>query len=188
VTADEYDELHWSAYRYAAGEMGDDEGAAFEARLADDQTAREALEQAVELRSAVKHVLSEPAVERRPALLPRVAVWAAALAACVVLAPAAYRFFAERLDRPGGEQAPATANRSPVVAATDSIPLAWAAVRDRADGTTVVDETADWSPELTSTDWPLAVDAPAGEGSAGEIPRWLLAAVAADNDRRKEIP
>jgi hypothetical protein len=188
VTANELDELHWSAYRYAAGEMSDDEGAAFEARLADDQTVREALEQAVELRSAVKRVLSEPAVERRPALLPRVAVWAASLAACVVLAPAALRFFAERLDRPDGKQAGPTANRSPVVAEVDSIPLAWAAVRDRADVETVGAETPDWGAEPTPTDWSLAVDGPVGEGAAGEIPRWLLAAVAADNYRRKENP
>ncbi len=46
-------ELDWSAFCYAAGEMTADEAAAFEARLADDQAAREALARAVELTEVV---------------------------------------------------------------------------------------------------------------------------------------
>jgi anti-sigma factor RsiW len=46
-------ELDWSAFCYAAGEMTADEAAAFEARLADDQGAREALARAVELTQVV---------------------------------------------------------------------------------------------------------------------------------------
>ena len=47
------DQLDWSAFCYAAGEMSAAEAAEFEARLADDQLAREALAQAVELTQAV---------------------------------------------------------------------------------------------------------------------------------------
>jgi hypothetical protein len=46
-------ELDWSAFCYAAGELSADEAAAFEARLADDQSAREALARAVELTQVV---------------------------------------------------------------------------------------------------------------------------------------
>ncbi len=46
-------ELDWSSFCYAAGELSADEAAAFEARLADDQAAREALARAVELAEAV---------------------------------------------------------------------------------------------------------------------------------------
>jgi hypothetical protein len=47
------DDLDWSAFCYAAGELSPDEVAAFEARLADDQAAREALARAVELTDVV---------------------------------------------------------------------------------------------------------------------------------------
>jgi hypothetical protein len=56
-------ELDWSAFCYAAGEMTEAEAAAFELRLADDQTAREALARAVELTQAVATAESlEPVV------------------------------------------------------------------------------------------------------------------------------
>ena len=55
--------LAWEAFRYAAGEMNAAEGEAFEQLLADDQAAREALAEAVELTQAV-HVSyeAEPAM------------------------------------------------------------------------------------------------------------------------------
>jgi hypothetical protein len=46
-------ELDWSAFCYAAGEMNEAEAAAFELRLSDDQSAREALARAVELTQVV---------------------------------------------------------------------------------------------------------------------------------------
>ncbi|MCI0357416.1 MAG: hypothetical protein L0211_02900 [Planctomycetaceae bacterium] len=56
-------ELDWSAFCYAAGEMNAADAAAFEQRLAEDQAAREALARAVELTEAVAAAESlEPAV------------------------------------------------------------------------------------------------------------------------------
>jgi hypothetical protein len=46
-------QLDWSAFCYAAGELSQAESEQFEARLADDQQAREALARAVELTQAV---------------------------------------------------------------------------------------------------------------------------------------
>jgi len=62
----EKNELDWSAFCYAAGEMTESEAAAFEQRLADDQAAREALARAVELTQVVATAESlEPAVALR---------------------------------------------------------------------------------------------------------------------------
>jgi hypothetical protein len=49
LLAGEHDEHDLLAFRYAAGEMRPEEASAFEARLADDQEAREALSRAVGL-------------------------------------------------------------------------------------------------------------------------------------------
>jgi hypothetical protein len=48
-----HNELDWTAFCYAAGELSASEADAFEVRLADDQAAREALARAVELSQAV---------------------------------------------------------------------------------------------------------------------------------------
>ena len=59
-------ELDWSAFCYAAGEMNAAEAAAFELRLADDQAAREALARAVELTQVVASAESlQPVVALR---------------------------------------------------------------------------------------------------------------------------
>jgi anti-sigma factor RsiW len=49
----ESEELDWLAFCYVSGELAGDERTAFENRLADDQTAREAVARAVELTEAV---------------------------------------------------------------------------------------------------------------------------------------
>ena len=57
-----HNELDWTAFCYAAGELTPGESEAFEARLADDQDAREALARAVELGHCVAAAESlEPA-------------------------------------------------------------------------------------------------------------------------------
>ncbi len=48
-----HNELDWTAFCYAAGELSAPDAEAFELRLADDQAAREALARAVELTQAV---------------------------------------------------------------------------------------------------------------------------------------
>ncbi|HEY2415781.1 MAG TPA: hypothetical protein VGI40_26310 [Pirellulaceae bacterium] len=49
MTTDNSNDLDWLAFSYAAGELNPTEAEQFELRLADDQTAREALARAVEL-------------------------------------------------------------------------------------------------------------------------------------------
>src|SRR5262245_46700476 len=52
-TPENTNELDWTAFCYAAGELSADESAAFENLLGEDQAAREALARAVELTQAV---------------------------------------------------------------------------------------------------------------------------------------
>lgn len=68
MTTDKHD-LDWLAFRYAAGELENAECEQFEARLADDQTAREALARAVDLCQTVHAVESQ----RREYIIPAVA-------------------------------------------------------------------------------------------------------------------
>ena len=63
-------DLDWLAFCYVADELADSDRAAFEARLADDQAAREAVAHAVELTQAVAVMLRERAEPHRPVLAP----------------------------------------------------------------------------------------------------------------------
>lgn len=87
-------DLDWLAFRYIADEMTDDERAAFEARLEQDQPAREAVAGSVELSqtlAAAEHLLESPVVasaDRRAVWWRRVA-WATiagSVAVCITLA------------------------------------------------------------------------------------------------------
>ena len=57
--------LLWHAFRYIADELSADETEQFEARLADDQVAREAVARAVELSQAIATLPTEPVSARR---------------------------------------------------------------------------------------------------------------------------
>jgi len=59
----EWDELHWTAFRYVAGELSDAECALFEERLAAEQPAREAVARAARLAEAI-------ALAESPAAMP----------------------------------------------------------------------------------------------------------------------
>lgn len=54
-----YDDQAWLAFRYVADELTAEEASTFELRLAEDQAAREAVAQAVELSAAVKLAIGE---------------------------------------------------------------------------------------------------------------------------------
>ncbi len=82
---------NWEAFRYVSGEMPEEDRRAFELRLPDDASLCDAVEQAVELNEAI--CLASRAivdVPPRPStwdtLCRRPEAWAAALAACVLLA------------------------------------------------------------------------------------------------------
>jgi len=93
-------ELDWLAYQYVAGEFSHAERDSFEERLAIDQAAREAVAAAVELSSACRaafaadsvrpaHVVSRrstPSGQSTRQTARRLAVLAAALAACIAIA------------------------------------------------------------------------------------------------------
>lgn len=60
------DELFWTAVQYAAGDLGDEAAVEFEQRLETDQTAREALAEAVALSEAVAQAEAVVRAERVP--------------------------------------------------------------------------------------------------------------------------
>jgi hypothetical protein len=73
-------QLDWTAFCYAAGELSADETAAFENRLGEDQATREALARAVELTQAVASAeAAQPAVivRSRPSVWARRVTWMA---------------------------------------------------------------------------------------------------------------
>ncbi len=90
---EEYNELDWLAFQYLTDELSEDERQAFEARLADDQFAREALAKSVDLTQTLAAAESfeqpKPAareVERRAIRWQRVAWFSATMAGCLALA------------------------------------------------------------------------------------------------------
>src|SRR4051794_2541727 len=80
-------DLHWTAYLYMTGELPEDEEAAFELRLAEDQVAREAVAGAVELAGALASVQPEAWVRSRsrPHRARRVLAWSALAAAATLI-------------------------------------------------------------------------------------------------------
>jgi hypothetical protein len=86
--SDERDELDLLAFRYVAGEMTPDEAAALEARLADDQTARDAVSRAVGLAQLVASA-APPVVEPASPAGKSSLAWAAPLAWMAIGAAAA---------------------------------------------------------------------------------------------------
>lgn len=180
MTPDRDDQLEWLAFRYAAGEMSDEEERQFELRLTDDQLAREAVEQAVELSEAVRLAAAEtPSV--RPARptrwMRRLSVFTATGAALLL---AVY----------GATWLLNAGNRPPVNVPTDvsqqdaSLALEWAALRERQE--TEVDQDLP-DQDLPAQDLPETSDAPWGDDS-GELPQWLLTAVSVETKSMKETP
>jgi hypothetical protein len=92
------DELHWLACRYAAGELTAEEEQAFELRLAGDQTAREAVEEAVELSEAIRLASAEPLPVRRPV---RLAYWSWTAAAATLLLAVGLYWLLDSPSEPG---------------------------------------------------------------------------------------
>jgi hypothetical protein len=111
------DDLDWLAFCYIADELSRDEVDAFEARLADDQQAREAVARAVELTRAIavagagSRKRTEPASRvagawRRLGLAGRIGrlAWAAAAAAACLAAVLAYQHYRSNTPMAGPPQ------------------------------------------------------------------------------------
>lgn len=162
------------AVRYLSNELPGDEMAAFEDRLAHDQSAREAVAAAVELTVAVAQLSP-----RSPELLPMPPkrrgfspTWLGVSAACLALAVGLALHFGRVADR-GPQNVPAVADLDQ----PDAVVLAWSGLRQAGEVDPVSQaEHLAWLDEpMTSA----SSDLPSPGASAVEdelLPRWLLEA------------
>ncbi len=165
MTREQGPDLHWTAFLYIAGELDPEAEARFEARLADDPEAQEAVASAVEVvgatvLSARSFAATSPA--RRLLRLASASV-ALAAAACLIFA-----LLPRSTPPPAGPADASTTAR------------AWSMIRD--------EEAPDWSPAVGDA------SAEPDEGTMPEppadraLPSWLLtaASVPADESPRQE--
>jgi hypothetical protein len=116
-------DLHWTAFLYRGGDLPAAEAAAFEARLADDPDARDALAEAVELAEALAIVGPEFASKRRRTLGRRAFVGVATLAAAACLVAAFHSW------------------SRPVSLDASEVAIAWSSLRATVDAVPVVEIT-----------------------------------------------
>jgi ferric-dicitrate binding protein FerR (iron transport regulator) len=150
-------DLHWTAFLYISGDLPPAESTSFEARLADDQEARDAVAEAVELAGALAIVGAESRPRRRSKLLRAfIAASALAAAACLVLT-------LQPGPRPTGYDRPDASE----------VALAWSSLRGGAD----IGQLAEIEIESESEVEPSTDRA---------LPSWLLSAASAPLDDPKE--
>ncbi|MEQ8790756.1 MAG: hypothetical protein RIC55_30945 [Pirellulaceae bacterium] len=178
--------LNWLAFRYIASEMSAEEQQQFEVRLADDQSVREAVEEAVALHEAVCLAGREAPLAGCEAALVQRGVphpaWVMAVAASVLVVVALAWLVTQRSDSgdpqaggdpPRGEQ-PAVPERG---VRTDSLALTWAALRtEQASADSLVRSSEDWNDDAGIA----AKSDNDGVKEEGELPAWLLTAVSAN--------
>jgi hypothetical protein len=153
-------DLHWTAFLYLGGDLPPDEATRFEARLADDQGARDALAGAVELAEALAIVGPEFRPRRRAfGRRALVGALATAAAACVALAISPW-------SRPVVEDRPDAS----------AVAIAWSSLRSGLDAEPAPVASIEDEGEIEpSTDRPL--------------PSWLLSAASVpvgDEPREEE--
>jgi hypothetical protein len=195
------DQLDWLAFRYIAGELTADDEELFEQRLAEDQTARDAVDQAVELQEAIRLASSEAASDRGGDAARRIrrrVAWAAAAAASLALlfglswtaATAWHRSIARspRLASPQGDLPAARISTHRNAPASDfsanaEVARAWVALRRGEGDETRIAET----PTVESID-----STELGPGEFGPtdvadaectVPNWMLTAVSVPSKR-----
>lgn len=173
------DELHWLAFRYVSGEMSDGERVQFERRLADDETACDAVEQAVEMSEAIRLGASEPLSTPRSRVtvfLRHPATWVA----CLLLAITLAWLNSIGLQRPGDGAAERIVEQA-------GVSLAWAALRDRQIAEEIGDATPRWADPADTVD--LGMESSVGDLDATDarVPQWLLTAVSVGEAPSKEI-
>jgi hypothetical protein len=112
-------DLHWTAFLYISGDLPPDEASTFEDRLLDDQAARDAVADAVELAGALA-IVGPEFRQRRRRIGRRVLIGAVSLAAaaCVALAIVP-RLMPSRSDRPD--------------ASASDLAIAWSSLRADAE-------------------------------------------------------
>lgn len=210
---DDASALEWLAFRYVADELTELEREAFEARLADDQAAREAVAAAVDLTQAVAWVEHESTAIARPAAAPtrpqreRTRRWTIALgwmlagsAACLAGLALVNRFRDESSDRLLDSAAMHASDEPRQLA------LAWSQTRrdaefaDETDALSAVeslgrgrideeaasaDETA--TEEATSDEEDEASTEDPMAAMSRQTPSWIMAAVS-DNGSETKAP
>jgi hypothetical protein len=157
-------DLHWTAFLYVAGELSPDEASRFESRLADDQDARDAVAEAVELAGALAIVGPEFLVRRRP-IGRRALVAASGLAAACIVLAIAPRFLPSRPDRPDAS----------------AVALAWSSLRADSDAASTAQVTVEAEPTGES-EAEIGVDASTGRA----LPSWLITATSSPLDAPRE--
>lgn len=158
-------DLTWVAFRYVSGEMDAEEASAFEGQLSQDQRAREAVAEAVELAGAVVLASSGTAdvlpIRRRRA---RFVAWlAAGVAACAAFVIGRHLIVS---------RAPAPALSGLSTPASHAMVLAWPGLREHEDvSPDTHPETLAWLEEspLPGEAGPEAID-------DGTFPPWLVEA------------
>ena len=174
-TKDFTNDLDWTAFCYAAGELSSEEVADFEQRLAEDQGAREALARAVELTQAVAAAETlTPVVTAgtERSLWGRRLAWMAIGAAASLLAAALIT--GGRLGPAGREwvdQAPA----APFSPETGELAAAWSQTRQELS---VASDAGLWFPDhldaMSETD---ALSEDREDSLVAATPSWLTTAV-----------
>jgi hypothetical protein len=182
----------WQAFRYVNGEMTDEERSLFELRLAEDEAACDAVEQAVELHEAIRLAASGPiVVSRSPWHVVRrnPVACAAAVAACLVLALSVWRIASH-----SSWHDPQLAGNNRHLPETPGsaeagVSLAWAQLQNRPTGPESEPVAAPWIDsaviaELENTQ-PTTDTVEAADAT---VPQWLLTAVSSGNVQPKEVP
>lgn len=175
MDAQKSSDLDLAAMRYIAGEMSDDESRRFEARLGEEQAARDAVDFAVRVATASCEL---PALSQAPEAV-RIALWKrAAVAALLILGlGVTWRYVAEQ----GAAGDSAAVEVSMDAAQTEDLVASWVALGEvDADSSSLFageheDEGAE-DDELLA-DLAVDFDAPAAPGAsvaALEAPDWMI--------------
>ena len=188
----EHNELDWLAFRYVADELPADARSAFEQRLAEDQTAREAVAEAVELAAAVyesaatgDYVYREPARPSRRQKATRIAVCLLSAAAAALFLLLVVQF---RTSKPGLTdnlnlpQEPATNSNQPYD--DGDLAVAWSQSLASFPAATP-DADLLWS-EDEFTEPAVASDAWADPAELPVAPSWMYAAISGLRDKNAE--
>jgi hypothetical protein len=171
-TANEFDanDLDWQAFCYAAGEFDVAEAAQFEARLADDQSAREALGRAVELVQTIAAAESQPRLVSPP--VHARATWRSQVSWMAIggVASLLIALLWSGVVGPSWKSARHTA----AVRAHQQLASAWTATRHRWAASA---EPDNWSSEVAIAEAEEWISDPMAADELDEAPTWLMAAV-----------
>jgi len=187
MTKSDLNHVDWLAFRYVSEEMTAEEATQWELRLADDQTAREAVASAVELLQAVRELPQEswpsPLVApissgssdssthlpHRPRM-PR--TWKLGLSAAAAAAMVIGVFAVSQVLPPGGSPA------LQPLEVDDELATAWSLTR----ASSAVESVEDTSTDVTTAvdEWPASpdVDVIAADRPMPSTPSWMLAGMA----------